>query len=96
MFASDSRYRAAATYPVTLPGGRVVSAVTIPAPRTAPALAGYYPRPASERLDLVAVRFLNAPTGFWQLCDANNAPIAGALGARQLIGIPATAPGIQQ
>jgi len=34
------------------------------------------------------VRFLNAPTGFWQLCDANNAMVAGALAARSLIGIP--------
>jgi hypothetical protein len=94
MFAPDSRYTGSATYIVTLPGGRVVAVVKIPAPRTA-TLAGYYPRPASERLDLVAVRFLNAPTGFWQLCDANKAPLAGALGARQLIGIPTGAPGIQ-
>lgn len=94
MFAADSRYAGAPRYTVTLPDGRVVAAVTIPAPRTA-AITGYYPRPDSERLDLVAVRFLNSPTGFWQLCDANNAPLAGALGARQLIGIPATAPGAQ-
>ena len=89
MFAPDSRYANAPTYTVTLPGGQVVAAVKIPAPRTA-TVAGYYPRPDSERLDLVAVRFLNAPTGFWQLCDANNALLAGALGARALIGIPAT------
>jgi hypothetical protein len=94
MFTADSRYASAATYTVTLPGGLVVAAVKIPVPRTA-AIAGYYPRPDSERLDLVAVRFLNAPTGFWQLCDANNAPLAGALGAHQLIGIPTTAPGAQ-
>jgi hypothetical protein len=94
MFAADSRYASAATYSVTLPGGQVVVAVTIPAPRSS-AITGYYPRPVSERLDLVAVRFLNSPTGFWQLCDANNAPLAGALGARQLIGIPASAAGTQ-
>jgi hypothetical protein len=94
MFAANSRYANAPTYSITLPGGRVIAVVKIPAPRTA-ALAGYYPRPASERLDLVAVRFLNAPTGFWQLCDANNAPLAGSLGARQLIGIPTTATGGQ-
>jgi hypothetical protein len=94
MFAPDSRYAGVATYTVTLPDGQAVTAVKIPAPRTA-AIAGYYPRPQSERLDLVAVRFLNAPTGFWQLCDANNAPLAGALGARSLIGIPTTAQGPQ-
>jgi hypothetical protein len=93
MFTADSRYASAATYTVTLPGGRVTAAVKIPAPRTA-SIVGYYPRPDSERLDLVATRFLNAPTGFWQLCDANNVPLAGALGARTLIGIPANAPGV--
>jgi hypothetical protein len=92
MFTADSRYADAAHYTHILPGGRVVKAVKIPAPRTA-TIVGYYPRPDSERLDLVAVRFLNAPTGFWQLCDANNAPLAGALGARTLIGIPNTATG---
>jgi hypothetical protein len=92
MFTADSRYANAADYTHTLPGGRVVKAVKIPSPRTA-TIVGYYPRPDSERLDLVAVRFLNAPTGFWQLCDANNAPLAGALGARTLIGIPNTATG---
>ena len=93
MFAADSRYASAATYTVTLPGGRVTAGVKIPGPRSA-ALAGYYPRPDSERLDLVATRFLNAPTGFWRLCDANNVPLAGALGARSLIGIPIDAPGV--
>jgi hypothetical protein len=87
MFTPDSRYAAAATYTVTLPAGTVVAAVRLPAPVTAP-IVGWYPRLATERLDLVAVRFLNAPTGFWRLCDANNAMLAGALGARELIGIP--------
>lgn len=87
MFASDSRYAKAATYTVTLPTGALVAAVALPAPGSAP-VAGWYRRPTSERLDLVAVRFLNAPTGFWRLCDANNSMLAGALGARGLIGIP--------
>ncbi len=91
MFSADSRYVGQATYTFGLAGGQTVAVVRIPAPRTS-SIAGYYPRPASERLDLVAVRFLNAPTGFWQLCDANNAMVAGALGARSLIGIPPGAP----
>jgi hypothetical protein len=35
------------------------------------------------------VQYLNAPSGFWRLCDANNAMLAGALAARAFIGIPA-------
>jgi hypothetical protein len=90
VFAAGSRYFGAPTYTFNLPGGRTVAAVCIPAPR-ASSIVGYYPHQASERLDLVAVRFLNAPTGFWQLCDANNSMVAGALAARPLIGIPPSA-----
>lgn len=88
MFTPDSRYVGSPTYTIDLPDGRTVTAVTIPAPRSSP-VVGYYPRQDGERLDLVAVRFLNAPTGFWRICDANGAMLAGALVARPLIGIPA-------
>ena len=87
MFAPNSRYVASATYAVTLPGGRTVTAVALPLPAPAP-LAGYHPRAGGERLDLIAARYLNAPTGFWRLCDANNAMVPAALAARTLIGIP--------
>ena len=52
-------------------------------------LAGYAQQAGQDRLDLVAAQYLNAPTGFWRLCDANNSMLAGALAARALIGIPA-------
>jgi hypothetical protein len=91
VFASDSRYADQPTYPVALPNGTQVTAVVPPLPRSVP-LAGYAQPPSGERLDLVAVRYLNAPTGFWRLCDANNAMVAGALQARALIGIPAGGP----
>jgi hypothetical protein len=41
-----------------------------------------------DRLDLLAVKYLNDPTGFWRILDANNSMLAGALEARTLIGIP--------
>jgi len=88
MFTSDSRYVNQATYTVALPGGRQATAVVPPPPRPGP-LAGYYQRTGQGRLDLIAVQYLNAPTGFWRLCDANNSMVAGALAARTLIGIPA-------
>jgi hypothetical protein len=87
LFTSDSRYAQSATYTVNLPDGRLVSAVMIPSPRSVP-LVGYYPRQDGDRLDLIAVRFLNAPTGFWRLCDANNSMVPGALAAEKLVGIP--------
>ena len=87
MFASDSRYAGQPTYTVTLPGGTQVTAVIPPLPQAVP-LAGYAQPPAGERLDLVAVQYLNMSYGFWRLCDANNAMLAGALVARPFIGIP--------
>jgi hypothetical protein len=88
MFTPDSRYISQPVRTVTLPDGSLGSIVIPPLPRQVP-LAGYYPRTGSDRLDLVAARYLNAPAGFWRLCDANNAMVAGALAARPLIGVPA-------
>ena len=62
-----------------------------PPPHPVPPV-GYHQRAGQERLDLIAVQYLNAPTGFWRLCDANNSMVAGALAARALIGIPAGGP----
>lgn len=89
MFAANSRYAAMPTYTVTLPDGRVVTAVRLPLPAPLP-LAGYHPRSQGDRLDLLAARYLKDATLFWRLCDANNAPVADALAARPLIGIPRT------
>ena len=87
MFTADSRYLGQPTYTASRPDGTPVTAVTPPLPDPVP-LIGYYQRVGPGRLDLVAVQYLNAPTGFWRLCDANNSMVAGALAARALIGIP--------
>jgi hypothetical protein len=91
MFSSDSRYLNQPTYQVQLPDGSQATAVVPVLPNPVP-LAGYARQTEQGRLDLVAVQYLNAPTGFWRLCDANNSMLAGALGARQLIGIPQGGP----
>jgi hypothetical protein len=91
VFTSDSRYAGQATYTVARPDGTQVTAVVPPLPSPAPPV-GYARPPGGERLDLVAVQYLNAPTGFWRLCDANNSMLAGTLAARALIGIPAGGP----
>ncbi|HEY7397603.1 MAG TPA: hypothetical protein VH538_04820 [Gaiellaceae bacterium] len=87
MFPPTSRYAKAATYQARTPDRRVVAALVIPAPRFPPPL-GYHPRAVGDRLDLIAQRYLNDPTGFWRLCDANNALVAGALEQRALIAVP--------
>jgi hypothetical protein len=87
MFTPDSRYLNQPTYSVALPDGSRVTAVVPALPRPVP-LAGYHQRAGQERLDLLAARYLSAPTGFWRLCDANNSMVAAALAARALIGIP--------
>jgi hypothetical protein len=88
IFPPSSRYAKCPTYAVALANGTVVTAVAIPGPRS-PKPIGYHPRAVGDRLDLLAVKYLNDPTGFWRICDANDAPVAGALEARSLIGIPA-------
>jgi hypothetical protein len=91
VFAPDSRYAGQPLCTVTLRDGTQVTAVVPPLPGPAP-LAGYAQPAGQDRLDLLAVQYLNAPAGFWRLCDSNNAMLAGALAARPLIGIPAGGP----
>lgn len=91
MFSPDSRYAKQPTYQVALANGSQVTAVVPPAPNPVP-IIGYAPATGDQRLDLVAVKYLNAATGFWRLCDANNSMVAGSLAARKLIGIPQGGP----
>jgi hypothetical protein len=87
VFTPTSRYANAVTYQVTLPDGTVVTAICIPLPvRRDP--IGWHPRAEGERLDLVAYRYLQDPTRFWQLCDANDAVVPDALARHDLIAIP--------
>jgi hypothetical protein len=88
MFAAISRYAKCTPYTVTLSDGRVVTATRLwQSPARLP-LAGYHTRVQGDRLDMLAARYLQDPTLFWKLCDANGTPVAAALEARPLIGIP--------
>lgn len=88
MFFAGSRYLPAGQpYPVTLPDGSQVLATPIPV-RQPPPVLGYHPRGSTDRLDLLAFRYLDDATAFWRICDANNAMVAGTLAARPLIAIP--------
>jgi len=88
MFASNSRYYNLASYTVTLADGRVVTATRLyQSPASLP-LAGFHTRANGDRLDLLAARYLQDPTLFWQICDGNDSPVAAALESRPLVGIP--------
>ena len=90
MFAAGSRYLSAGpAYLVALPDGRHVLAVPLPLPEQ-PSVQGYHPRTSTDRLDLLAFRFLTDATAFWRICDANNSMVAGAQAERPLIAIPVT------
>jgi hypothetical protein len=90
MFSAGSRYSAAGPpYQVTLPDGSQVLATPVPV-RQAPAVLGYHPSSSTDRLDLLAFKYLDDATAFWRICDANNAMVAGTLAARPLIAIPAS------
>lgn len=88
MFASNSRYANLQPYTVTMPDGRVVTATRLPLPPTSLPLVGYHRSRLEDRLDLLAARYLQDPTLFWKLCDANGTPAPAALAARPLVGIP--------
>jgi len=88
MFDPDSRYANAGTYQARQPNGASATAIVIPAPRFPPPI-GYHPRAVGDRLDLIAVKYLDDATGFWRLCDANDSLVAGALERRALIAVPA-------
>jgi hypothetical protein len=87
MFAPNSRYYGLATYILKRPDGSVVTATRSALPNPL-ALAGYHRRVTGDRLDLLAARYLNEPTFFWQICDSNNAPAPDAVAASDLIGVP--------
>ena len=87
MFAANSRYAGLATYTVKLADGRTVTATKLPLPSPQPPI-GYHQHVTGDRLDLLAARYLNDPTWFWKLCDANSSVSPDALNARPLVGIP--------
>lgn len=87
MFFPGSRYQKAGTYMVRKSDGKLVQAIKLPLPAAEP-LAGLHRRKDGQRLDLIAAHYLSDATTFWRLCNANNAIVPDALGARDLIGVP--------
>jgi hypothetical protein len=87
MFSAGSRYQKQPTFTAQRHG----VSVTAVRPRF-PAAArpiGYHRQSPEERLDVLAARYLDDPTGFWKICDANNtlAPTSAVIPG--LLAIPA-------
>lgn len=87
MFFAGSRYLNTGTYTFTTPAGVTITATHLPLPMR-PAILGYHRRLQGQRLDLIANRFLNDPTAFWQLCNANGSVVPDALASHSLVAIP--------
>ena len=69
MFAANSRYAHVATVEVTLPDGRVVTAVTLrPLPNEA---TEDHRVVGSDALDVMALRRFGDGTTYWRIADAN-------------------------
>jgi hypothetical protein len=90
MFFAGSRYEKTGTYQARRADGVAVVVARLPLPPRPEdvALRGSHPRQEGQRLDHVANHYLADPAGFWRLCDANDAVVPDALGARPLIAIP--------
>lgn len=87
MFFPGSRYEKTGITTVTRADGTQVTITKLPLPLQNP-VRGFHRRLEGQRLDLIANHYLNDPTTFWLLCDANDALVPDALAVHDLIGIP--------
>jgi hypothetical protein len=88
MFDSNSRYAGVETYPVIDHRGRQVTVVGVP-PKPDSSLLGIHALREGERLDHLAQKYLNNPTGFWAIAERNDVMLAESLSERREIEIPA-------
>lgn len=88
VFSKTSRYaRHSAAYRTTDAEGRTVTAV-LPANPPREAILGDHLIADHQRLDHLANYYLDDPTAFWRLAEANEALIPDALLARDFLMIP--------
>lgn len=87
MFDEKSRYQGVSFYRVEDRRGREVPVVPVPG-RAEEALLGFHARRQGQRLDHLAHEYLKNPTGFWRICDLNDAMLPDALAEAREIAIP--------
>lgn len=83
-----SRYvNNASIYEATDRRGRTVAALTV-AEKPAETLLGEHLRKEGQRLDHLANFYLQDPSGFWRLCELNDAMLPDALAETDIVKIP--------
>ncbi len=87
MFDPKSRYKDLPLIYRRDARGRVVAVVPIPqAPQQT--LRGYHLLKQGQRLDHLANAYLQNPTGFWRICELNDAMLPEVLTEKAEIEIP--------
>ncbi len=88
LFDAKSRYAKQPLMTVTDGRGRSV-AVVVPPPAPDQGLLGIHVRRQSERLDHLALRYLDDPHGYWRICEINDVMLAEQLSEVIEVEIPA-------
>lgn len=91
MSDQPSRYDEAERYVVPGPDGVSVQVAASPR-RERPGRLGVHLRRDGERLDHLAHHYLKDPTGFWRICDVNEAMLPDALTDARRVDIPGDQP----
>lgn len=87
MFDPKSRYADLESYDVIDHRGRLVQVVPVPEAR-AGFIIGYHLLRQGQRLDHLALKYLDNAAGFWRICEANDVMLAEMLGEADEIAIP--------
>jgi hypothetical protein len=87
MFDPKSRYADLPLEEAVDRRGRVVKVVPVPDPPDDP-LLGLHVLRQGQRLDHLAAKYLDDPTGFWRICERNDAMLPEALTEAPEIAIP--------
>jgi hypothetical protein len=87
MFDNNSRYSSVEQYAVTDRQGRTIQVVGVP-PVPGQFFLGYHLLMQGQRIDHLASKYLNNPTGFWRIAELNDVMLVETLTEQQQIAIP--------
>jgi len=87
MFDKKSRCEKLETYKVADRRGRTVVVVPVPPAPDQTAL-GLHIMKQGQRLDHLALKYIDNPAGYWRICEMNDVMLPEALTEAQEIAIP--------
>jgi len=87
MFEDKSRYLRTEQYYLRDRRGRIVAVVAVP-DAISQTLRGYHLHKDGQRTDHLAAQYINDATGFWRICDMNDAMLPDAVSEQKEIAIP--------